>query len=126
MVLRMLIPHQSERSPPMRYQCTDFSFEWSDQRVAVIGLREKDLNHLQPVTSAAGIEIVNGGCIDDGSNAVQRALKAAERADVILVNQRFSRDLPPKFGAGKRVVQYHSLSQLKQLFQRPRKPRRAA
>lgn len=81
--------------------------------VAIIGLRRRDWKWMETLVKRVKYRVLNGGSIDDGSNMVRTALAACTKADLVLINRRFSRSMPGGWSRGKRVLPFNGVSELK-------------
>jgi hypothetical protein len=83
--------------------------------VAIIGLCNRQFQTASRLLQQHGVTALYGGCIDDGSNAPRYAARAAERADVILWNPRFSRYLGSRFFIHRVFAKIKSVSAIRRL-----------
>ncbi len=90
------------------------------RRVAIVGLRPAEFRRAAAWFLEHGIEAIDGGSIDDGSNMARKTRAAASRADVVFLKVRFARTLKPEDLEGRVVVHFSGTARLKEMLDQRR------
>lgn len=110
-------------SSPMHINIETFTLAPSARIVAIVGLHSRELRRIVPLFASIGVEIIDGGAIDGGSNMAKKARAAAAKADVTLLNVKKSRTLKPEDLGGRTIVHFSGIARVRQMVERSRAQR---